>query len=90
MPLINSKPHLIGESSEFPMDPQQIAVIIATIHAKLETLTTIDERLNKVEMCLENHDEHKELEPNRNEHEEERAPLIPYQGEMSKTLMANT
>ena len=62
---------------------QQIAKMFADIQAKLETLTTIDERLSKVEthLELENHNEHKkELDSNCNEHEEERGPLIQYEG----------
>ena len=64
--------------------------MFANIEAKLETLTTIDERLNKVETRLKNLNKHKEeLDPNHNERDEERGSLISYQRRNSKTLMTN-
>ena len=87
MPLRSGKPYLLGESSEFPVDSQQVAAMFAAIQAKLETLITIEERLSKVEVCLENCNKHKEEhELNRNKHEEH-GLFIPYQ---SKTLTTNT
>jgi len=54
--------------------------MFSKIEAKLETLTTIDERLSKIKTRLENHNELKEEpDPNHNERKKERGLLISYQ-----------
>jgi len=52
MPLHSGKLYLLGEFSELLMDPQQVIVMFANIQDKLDTLTTIDERLRKIETCF--------------------------------------
>jgi len=52
MPTRSGHPYRLEESSEShitPMDPQQIAAMLAEINAKLDTLKTLDEKLTKVE-----------------------------------------
>ena len=60
MPFCSGKPYLLGESSEFPLDLQQIAAMFVNIQSQLETLTTIDESLSKVKTRLENRNKYKE------------------------------
>ena len=52
------------------------------MQAKLGTLTTIDERLSKLETILENRNEHEEeCDRNHNECDGECGPLIQYEGQ---------
>ena len=56
---------------------------VLDIHAKLEALAQImnqdQDKLGRVGTRLENHNKCEELDPNRNEHEEEHDLLTPYQ-----------
>jgi len=61
------------------MDPQEVVAMLANIQANLETLTTIDDRLSRVEMRLENCNEHKEPDPNCNKGDKGCGLLLSYQ-----------
>ena len=57
------------------------------MQAKLGTLTTIDERLSKLETSLENRNEHEEeCDINHNERDGEYGPLIQYEGQNVRDL----
>jgi len=74
MPTRRGSPYMLGELNTLT-DPQLVA-ILAIVQAKLETLTTIDERLSKLETRLENWNER---DINHNECNGERGPLIQYE-----------